>query len=275
MFVNIMRADFYRFTRSRFAKTIIPAFVLVIGVFCLFIQGEGVFSFGGAVGEKEGVALIDGFVGFAYADPDNPQFWELVYSASCFGIIALFAMMITMTTITTADDRSGVTKLAVASGQSQYKLFCSKLVVALLVTGVLWFAHNGITMGLVLVGEHQSLTGAQVRTWLGFVAVQFCLYTVVMLLGATAALLTSSRIVPLVLLLVLVIADPIAMSLGGDEPGRIFEFVSSVNPVRHVNQISRYWAEPELLTHAWILVGVGIPLLMAACVARLGRRELS
>ncbi|MBE6477579.1 MAG: hypothetical protein E7Z97_05880 [Propionibacteriaceae bacterium] len=275
MFVNIMRADLYRFTRSRFAKTIIPSFALVIGFLCLFIQGEGVFSFGGAVGQKDGVALIDGFVGFAYADPDNPQFWELVYSASCFGIIALFAMMITMTTITTADDRSGITKLAVAAGQSQVKLFCSKLVVGLLVTGVLWFAHNGLTMGLVLVGEHQSLTGAQVRTWLGFVTVQFCVYTVVMLLGATAALLTSSRIVSLILLVVLVMAHPIAMSFGGDEPGRVFEFVTSINPVRHVYQISRYWAEPELLTQAWILVGVGIPLLLAACVARLRNRELS
>ncbi|RLP06736.1 ABC transporter permease subunit [Propionibacterium australiense] len=275
MFVNIMRADFYRFIRSRFAKTIIPAFALVIGVFSLFVWGEGSFSFGGVIGEKDGVALIDGFRGFAFADPDNPQFWELVYSASCFGIVALFAMVITMTTITTADDRSGISKLAVAAGQPQVKLFCSKLVVGLLVTGVLWFVHNGLTMGLTLLGEHQSLTGDQVRTWLGFVAVQFCLYTVVMLLGALVALLTSSRVVSLVLILVLIMGDLIAMSLGGDEPGRVFETLTSVNPLRHVNRISRYWAEPELLTQAWILVAVAIPLLLAACVAWLRRRELS
>lgn len=275
MFVNIVRADVYRFVRSRFARTILPAFVLVIAVFGVFAWGEGSFFFGGVVGEHDGVPLIDGFVGFRFADPGHPQYWELVYSASCFGVVALFAMAITMTTITTADDRNGVMRLAVATGQPQVKLFCSKLIVGLAVTGVLWLVHNGATMALTLTCKHYSLTGAQVRTWLGFVGLQFCLYATVMLLGVLIALLTSSRVASLVLLLVLFLADPIARSLGGDEPGRAFEFAISLNPMRHVNQISRYWAEPEVLAHAWVFIAVTVPLILAACAVLLRRRELS
>ena len=74
MFVNIVRADSYRFVRSRFARIAAACFVLLLALFALMMHGGSTFAFGGVIGHKDGVALIDGFYGFGFTDPaDHPQ----------------------------------------------------------------------------------------------------------------------------------------------------------------------------------------------------------
>ena len=168
MFANMLRADAYRFLRSRFARTTGVVFVVVIGLFCLFNFADHTsasFAFGGPIASKDGVPLLDGFVGFAYADPAHPMFWELVYSAVCFTAVTMFAIPITGMMITSADDHNGITKIAVAQGQSQTRLYLSKVLLAVLVTGLLWVLHNAITLGLVLVREDASIEAAGLRRW--------------------------------------------------------------------------------------------------------------
>lgn len=279
MFANMLRADAYRFLRSRFARTIGVVFCVVIGLFCLFNfadHSNTSFAFGGPIGVvREGVELIDGFVGFAYADPAHPLFWELVYSAICFTAATAFAIPITGMMITTADDQNGITKIAVAQGQSQTRLYLSKVLLAVLVTGLLWVLHNAITLGLVLVREDASIDAAGLRRWAWMCLLLFLPQVVLMLLISLVAMLTRSRVASLVVLVVLVMASPILAAVVRAHPSRIADSLLGLNPVWHLNRVSRAWAETQIVGHTWLLFAVGGVVLMAASLAWLRRRELS
>lgn len=208
MFANMLRADAYRFLRSRFARTIGVVFCLMISLFCLFNfadHSSTSFAFGGSIGvAREGVELIDGFVGFAYTDPGHPLFWELVYSATCFTAATMFAIPITGMMITTADDQNGITKIAVAQGQSQTWLYLSKAPLA-----------------------------------------------------------------------ALVMVCPILAAVMRAHPSRIVDSLLGLNPVWHLNRVSRAWAQTQIVGHTWLLFAMGCAVLMAASLTWLRRRELS
>lgn len=274
MFANIVRADSYRFVRSRFARIAAVCFVLLLALFALMMHGGGTFAFGGVIGHKDGVALIDGFYGFGFTDPAHPAFWELLYTASCFGLFAILGMVLTMVMVVSADDRDGITKLAVAGGQSQERLFLSKVLIVTVLTAVLWLVHNGVSLLLTLAHYDQSVTAAQVRTWLGLVGTELCLYLTVMLVAALVTVLTGSRIASLAVVIALMVADVILSALSHAGHHWIGT-VQQLNPMHFVFSISRAWAEPEILAHAWLLVAVAVPVCLAGCAALLHRRELS
>ncbi|MEL4357686.1 MULTISPECIES: hypothetical protein [unclassified Luteococcus] len=279
MFANMLRADAYRFLRSRFAAVTGVAFCVVIGLFCLFNFADHAstsFAFGGPIGvTKDGVELIDGFVGFAYADPAHPLFWELVYSATCFTAATMFAIPITGMMITSSDDQNGITKIAVAQGQSQTRLFLSKVVLSVAVTGILWALHNAITLALVLVREDVSLTGHQVGQWAWLCLLIFLPQAVLMLLVSLVTLISRSRVMGLVLLVVLVLAAPILAAVVRAHPSRWADLTLGISPVWHLNRVSRAWAETQIVGHTWLMFALGVVLLGAASLAWLRRRELS
>lgn len=279
MFANMLRADAYRFLRSRFARTIGVVFCLMISLFCLFNfadHSSTSFAFGGSIGvAREGVELIDGFVGFAYTDPGHPLFWELVYSATCFTAATMFAIPITGMMITTADDQNGITKIAVAQGQSQTRLYLSKALLAVLVTGLLWVLHNAITLGLVLVREDASLGADGLRRWAWMCLLLFLPQVVLMLLISLVAMVTRSRVASLVVLVVLVMVCPILAAVVRAHPSRIVDSLLGLNPVWHLNRVSRAWAQTQIVGQTWLLFAMGCAVLMAASLAWLRRRELS
>lgn len=279
MFANILRADAYRFLRSRFATTTAISFCVVIGLFCLFNfadHSSTSFAFGGPIGvTKEGVELIDGFVGFAYADPSHPLFWELVYSATCFTAATMFAIPITGMMITSADDQNGITKINVAQGLSQTRLYLSKVLLAVLVTGVLWALHNAITLALVLVREDASIDSLGLRRWAWNCLLLFLPQLVLMLLVSLVALVTRSRVASLVTLVLLVLITPIVGAVLRSHPSRIGDSLMGLNPVWHLNRVPRAWAEPQIVGHTWLMFAIGTVLLIGASIAWLRHRELS
>ncbi|MEL4505436.1 hypothetical protein AAEX63_10170 [Luteococcus sp. H138] len=279
MFANMLRADAYRFLRSRFARTIGVVFCVVIGLFCLFNfadHSSTSFAFGGSIGQtKDGVELIDGFVGFYYADPAHPQFWELFYSATCFTAATMFAIAITGMMITSADDQNGITKINVAQGLSQTRLYLSKVLLAVIVTGLLWALHNAITLALVLVREDVSLTGDQLGRWAWHCLLLFLPQLVLMLLVSLVTLVTRSRVASMVLLVVLVLAAPILGAVARAHPSRWAELLLGASPVWHLNRVSRAWAETQIVGHTWLMFAVGTVVLLAASIAWLRHRELS
>ena len=276
MLWNILRADWYRFIRSRFARIMLPSFLAVIGLFALMSSGAGTFGIGGQIGEHDGVALIDGYVGFLYANPDQPHFWELMYSATAFTFFVFFAVSITASVITNSDDKNGITKTVVAMGQSQTLLYLAKLVVVIAVTGVLWLLHNLATLLITLNAKNVSLTGAEWGEWLKLVGVMFGILVVLMLVAALVCLLTGSQVASLVVTLGLFIAAVIMNAVVVSGSGNVFlRGLLAINPLWHLNRITRYWAQPQVLDHALLLIGIGIPVLVLASVLFLRRRELA
>lgn len=279
MFANILRADLYRFVRSGFARATLIAFWLVIGLFCLFNfadHSQTSFAFGGEVARAaDGTPLIDGFVGFAFADPASPTYWELAYTAVCFTVATVFAIAITGMVITSSDDHNGITKIAVAQGQSQGLMYLSKVVLATAVTAVLWAAHNAITLALVLVREDASFSAAELRRWAWLCVLLYLPQFVLMLLASLVTLVSRSRIVALVMVVVLVMASPILGAVARAHPSWWADLLQGLNPVWHLNRTSRFWAETQIVGHNWLLFGIGTVVLLGASLAWLRRRELS
>lgn len=279
MFANIMRADLYRFVRSRFLLVTAVAFAVVIGLFTPFALAdprETNFAFGGPTGGmKDGVALYDGFVGFVYANPDHPHFWELMYSATCFTAVTVFAIAITGMVITSSDDHNGITKIAVAQGQSQTVMFCSKLVLSVLVTAVLWTLHNAITLALVLHSRGASLSGAEWARWAGFCAMLYAVQFVLMLAASLVTLVTRSRVAGLAVTVVLVFGAIIGGAINSAHPRRWANWLLGTDPMWRLNRVSRSWAETGLVGETWWYVGIASVVLVGASVAWLRRRELS
>lgn len=279
MFTNILRADIYRLARSQFVRVTAVAFLVVIGLYCVFNfadHSETSFAFGGVVGTAaDGTPLIDGFVGFSYLDPDNPRFWELVYSATCFTAATLFAIPITGMMITSADDQNGITKIAVAQGQSQSLLYLSKVVLSVLVTGALWALHNVITLLLTLSRENASFNGDQLRRWALTCLLIFLPLVVLMLLVSLVTLVTGSRVTGLVVMVLLIFTAPFLATLAQSRPSTLLDVILGVNPVWHANRVTRYWSQTQILGHTWLMFVVGSVLLLGASIAWLRRRELS
>ncbi len=277
MFANIIRCDWYRLVRSRFLQITVIVFAVVIGLFALFCtSGNSRFSFGGPTGNtKDGVPLIDGFVGFAYVDAAHPHFWEIMYSATCFTIITLFAIPITGMIITSTDDLNGTTKLAVARGNSQTLMFVSKVILAVLVTGVLWVLHNLVTLLITLSQMDFSLTGEQWYAWAKFIGLSYLVQLVLMLLASWLVLLTRSRVVGFAVLVVLTFGTIIVAAVNRELDSQVINTLLAIDPVWHLNRIGRAWAETQITGQALLFCCVAIPVLMAASIIRLRSRELS
>jgi len=116
----------------------------------------------------------------------------------------MFAIPITGMMITTADDQNGITKIAVAQGQSQTRLYLSKALLA-----------------------------------------------------------------------ALVMVCPILAAVMRAHPSRIVDSLLGLNPVWHLNRVSRAWAQTQIVGHTWLLFAMGCAVLMAASLTWLRRRELS
>ncbi|WP_394276331.1 hypothetical protein [Luteococcus sp.] len=277
MFANILRADAYRFVRSRFLHVTVVVFLAVIGLFSLFASGDDQtsFAFGGPTGQtKDGIALVDGFMGFTYADPAHPRFWELVTTATCFTAVTLFAVAITGMVVITADDANGITKVAVAQGQSQTMLFLSKVVLSVLVTAVLWALHNALTLAITLRVTGASMTTDQLWRWAGHCGLLCLQLVVLMLTVAVVALVSRSRVVALAVLFALVMGAIVLGAVLQSHPSRLGDLLLGANPMWHINRFSRSWAEEQIIGHAWTMVVVGTVLTLGAGVAFLRRREL-
>ncbi|AXE37384.1 hypothetical protein [Acidipropionibacterium virtanenii] len=275
MLWNIVRADCYRLLHSRFLLLTAAGFVLTMAAFALMAQGESGsgFSFGGQTGVGPGgTPLIDGFVGFGFGD--RPGFWELMYTATCFGAVSVLAVIVTTVAVAGGDDRNGITRVAVAGGQSPIVLYLSRLLVVTGLSALLWTLHNVITLLVTLAAGDASLTGRQVGRWAGLVGLEFVILVALILATGLVYLVTRNSMAAVVIMMVLFIATIIVNAMAGPDPNVLVGWLLAADPVWHMNRITRYWAEPWVLHQMWWFAGIFIPVALVLSWLALAGREV-
>lgn len=154
-------------------------------------------------------------------------------------------------------------------------LFLSKVVVIVAWTLPLWLLHSAVTFAIVMSRAHRTPTRAELGAWLLLLAVQYGLLLVLMMVAVAVQLVTRSRIAAIMLPVLLFFGAIIIQVATSGSDSILAKALMAVNPMFHLNRITRYWADPVLLDHALLHVGIGLPLLLALCLLALRGRELS
>jgi hypothetical protein len=91
--LNQMRADWYKLIHSKLCWVVGGLFALFFAAFAVASRQNAPFSLGEVRGTADGIPLLYGFIGFVYADPAAPRFWEMAYSSTVMSSLLWLAMV--------------------------------------------------------------------------------------------------------------------------------------------------------------------------------------
>ncbi|MCX7924082.1 MAG: ABC transporter permease [Clostridia bacterium] len=271
--LNQLRADYYRLFHSKLCWVVGSVFTVFLIISAKMSMGKTVFIFGGVMGHKDGIPLLDGFIGFAYKNPVKPLFWELVYSSTAFtGLLWLVFMSLSVQFIS-KEYQTGTIKLAVSYGASVFKIYLSKWIVVVSFSGLLFYVYNLATFAVVCGVKNYVPTFGNWISLLALVSLYilvlavftlFC-FTLYIAFKNTVAVLT---IVPLFMFSMIIVINTFRTS------SFLVNCYLRINPMYYLSNASRFWADSAIAKNILLFAAAGIALLLVSSYFLLKKQEI-
>ncbi|AYY12317.1 hypothetical protein EF847_05940 [Actinobacteria bacterium YIM 96077] len=246
------------------------AFLVLFGIMTFT---ESPFSMGTVRGEQDGIPLINGFIGFSY-ESSEPSFWELAYTSTAFSGLLWVVFMVLSTDVVAKEFQTGTIKLSVAHGQNIYKIYLCKWVATICVLGVMHYVYSAITSAVTFAYNGVVPSGEELAQLLALVSFHFLVMAVLTAICFTLYVITDSTVAVLAVIPIFMFSSVFVTAIYGDDRNLLAETYLNINPMYHLSQASRFWAEGEVIYSTTLFGVIGIPVLLILSYLLLRRREL-
>lgn len=272
--LNQLKSDVYRLLNQRLAIAVLWSLLGLYALFLVMSLTHTALSMGAWIGESDGEPVAVGFMGFAYADNNDPRFWEIAYSSTSFGGLVWIVFLILSTLFVSSEFTSGTIKLSVAYGIGVFRTFVSKWIVVAAATSLISVVFGAVAFVTSCVLAGYSPSGSQIAGWAGLLGLQTLIMIVLTLICFTLFVLTKSIVGVMGIIPTFMFAAVFLYATTAEDrplPAQIF---MDINPMYYLTEASRYWVDSDIVVSVLLYVVIGVPAMLALSWAVLTRREL-
>jgi ABC-type transport system involved in multi-copper enzyme maturation permease subunit len=273
--VNQLKSDLYQLVNQRTLIVIGWTLALLYALFVLLSVTRTALAMGAWVGDQGGQPIAVGFMGFVYADPEQPRFWEVAYTATSFAGLVWVVFLILATMFVSSEVTSGTIRLAVAHGTGLFQIFLSKWTVVAVTTVLISVAFDAATFVTSCVITGFTPSASQVAAWAGLVGLQTLVMIVLTLMCVTMFVVTRSVVAVMGIVPIFMFAAVFLYATTAQDRPPAAQAFMSVNPMYYLTEASRYWVDADVVGQVLLFAAVGLPALLGLSWLILSRRDLT
>jgi ABC-type transport system involved in multi-copper enzyme maturation permease subunit len=229
---------------------------------------------GSVLGYKEGIPLIEGFIGFVYQDPANPLFWELAYSSTVLTSSLWLILMILSIQFISKEYQTGTIKLAVSYGINIFKIHLSKWIVVVSFFGLLFYLFNLATFATISGVKNFIPTFGNVMSLLALISLYYLVLAVFSLICFVLYIVIKNNDAVSWILSVFMFSPVVIVAIYGYDRPFLLDCYLSINPLYHLANASRFWADSGVTGSILLYVASGILFLLASSYFLLKKQEI-
>lgn len=272
--INQLRADYYKLFHSKLFYVICASFILSFTAFTAMALGKNIFSMGSVVGHKNGIPLIDGFIGFSYKNLGKPNFWELAYSATAFNGLLWFILMALSIQFISKEYQEGTIKLEVAYGIDIFKVYVSKSIVVISFFEAMLCIFNFAAFAVVSIIEHYTPSFANIISFIGLILLYCLIFSVFALICFTLYIAIKNTVLISTIMPVFMFSTIVIYIMYGFKQPLWVQCYVKINPFSYMSNASRFWADPAISRNILLYFFISVPILLISSYFILKHQEI-